>query len=138
MISKKKITKIARIMYKNSFTGEYLDESKISQILDRLSKYKMQGFIKILKFYKRLVEIQIAREQVIIETPFKLDKRTEDVIIAKTSAKKINYQINPNLVFGAKIKHGDWVYDNTLDSKLDLIVQDNNLTRFASEARRAM
>jgi len=115
-------------MYKNSFTGKYLDESKVSKILYSFSKSKIQGIVKILKTYKRLIEIQIARELITIESPVKLDKKTENALIAKTGAKKISYQISPNLVFGAKIKHGDWVYDKTLGSKLDLITQDNNLT----------
>ena len=42
----------------------------------------------------------------------------EKELLSKTKAKRIKYKINPKLIFGLRITHGDFVYDATLDSKL--------------------
>lgn len=106
-------------MYKNSFKGEYLDESKIKFLVTFIVKNQVQALPKILKAYKRLIGTQAAKERVVIETPLKLDTNLEKSILFKTKAKKLEYQLNPDLVAGAKITHGDWIWDSSLDSKLD-------------------
>lgn len=123
MLSKRKIEQLAKVMYKNSFTSVYLDNTKIVKILKTITSSNIRETSKILKNYKRLIEAQASREEIFIESPEKLNLNTEKQIIAKTGAKKIQYQINPNLVFGAIIKHGDWVWDDTLDSKLGQILR---------------
>jgi len=93
-------------------------------ILSEVIRQTPPQFINILKIYKKLVTNSLASEELTVETAQKLSnqKQFEKNILAKTGAKRINYKINPNLVFGTKITHGDWVFDETLQAKL------NNLT----------
>ena len=122
MISKRKTAQIAKFMYKASLTDNHLDEPKILKILSQITKTKIQGLSKILKAYKYLVHLQSARERVVIESSTKLDPKMEKIIISKTQARKLQYQLKAQTI-GAKIMHGDWEFDATLDAKLDQIAK---------------
>jgi len=120
MIKKDQI-KIAKLLFKNSFSGEFLNEKKILGNLASLKTFKTLDLLHILKSYKKLIEKQIAKEDILIESPIKLNlpKKTIDSLIKKFGAKRIQFRENPHLVLGAKILHGDWVYDSSLDAKLE-------------------
>ena len=125
MKNRRKQERIAKILLKKSLTEDgTIDAKKIKLILSEVIRQTPPQFINILKIYKKLVTNSLASEELTVETAQKLSnqKQFEKNILAKTGAKRINYKINPNLVFGTKITHGDWVFDETLQAKL------NNLT----------
>lgn len=119
-MNKKKQLKIAKTLLKKSLTNGTLDSTKVQKILIMLASAKPQGLIVILKTYKRLIEAKLKSEEVIVETAIKLSSQKQLVSNLKkaTGAKRIIYKQNPKIVFGAKITHGDWILDNTLESKL--------------------
>ncbi len=118
MIARKKLQKIAKTMYKNSFSGSYIDPKKVSRNLSIIAKEKPQGATKILTLYKQLVQRALSQEEIIVETPQKLASASEKDLLKRTGAKKLVYKLNPDLVFGAKITNGDWIWDQTLDARL--------------------
>ena len=92
----------------------------VSAVLKEIVSQKPHGLKNILKSYKHLMESKIAHEELIVETAQKtkdIEKMEKDLLL-KTGAERIKYKINPKLIFGLKITHGDFVYDATLDSKL--------------------
>ena len=123
MKNKKKIAIIAKYLFKNSFTGNFLDDAKIMQNIKILTSQKPHGLVNILRFYKRLLAQTLAAEVLQIETTEKLSAVQEKELMAKTNARKIIYNLNPKMVFGAKIKHGDWIYDSSLQAKLSQIAK---------------
>lgn len=127
MTSKKKIKKIAKTMFKFSFRDQYLDETKIRSAVSLIDKSKIQSASKILKLYKRLIQAQVAKEKVIIEAPAKISPKLEKVIILKSKAKKLEFKLNPEMAFGAKITHGDWIWDTSLESKLKRLTINDQL-----------
>ena len=112
--------KIAKDLYKKSLVTGSLNNQKISVILKNLVSQKPQGLIGILKAYKKLVESKLNSETLLVETPTPItgSKKTIEIFKKSTGAKNIKVLINPNLVFGAKITSGDWVWENTLLTKL--------------------
>lgn len=120
-------TKIAKNLFKKSLTQGSIDSKKVSAILSHISSSKPQGLIGILKVYKRLIESKIAGETITIESPapIKSLKKFEAELLKKTAAKKIVYILNPDLVFGAKITNGDWVWEDTLNTKLKQLTINN-------------
>ena|SRR3989344_1605086 len=124
MVAKRKITKIAKIMFKNSLKNRQLDNGRIRTIVSKIVKLKPEGFLKILKAYKKLVASQMAKEEILIESATPLNKNQEKEILTRAEAKNIRYKINKNMVFGAKITHGDWIYDASLDAKLQQLTSD--------------
>lgn len=113
-------TKIAKEMFKKSLTAGSVDSKKVTSILKNLTGAKPQGLIGILKVYKRLVESKLAAETLIIESPAQITtlKKLGHELSQKTGAKKVVYKFNPDLVFGAKITSGNWVWEDTLETKL--------------------
>lgn len=122
MKNKKKIAAIAKLMLKNSFSNGFLDQKKIMTNLNILSSQKPQGLVNILRLYKRHIYQALNTEELNIESAEKLNTAQEIEILAKTNAKRINYNLNAKMVFGAKIKHGDWIYEQSLENQLNQIV----------------
>lgn len=119
MTSRKKLLKEARILFKTSLTDNFVDENKVKKILKVVSLKKSPRLLKILKKYKRLIEQKTAQEELVIETETGLKQTTlTKKLMAKTKARRIIYKINPKMIFGAKVSHGDWIWDATLDAKL--------------------
>ena len=116
----KKIKGLAKIMYKKSLKDEIVNLASVSVILKEIVSQKPHGLKNILKNYKHLIEAKIASEELIVETAHKTKEveKMEKELLSKTGAKRIKYKINPKLIFGLRITHGDFVYDATLDSKL--------------------
>ena len=121
----KNLEKIAKSLFKKSLNNDGLvDTKKVQIILNTIVSQKPPQLIKILKKSKKLIEAALSREELVFETAQKLpnQKKFEQNLFAKTGANRINYKINPNIVLGARITHGDWVWDESLQAKL------NNLT----------
>lgn len=117
---KRKIQKFAKTMLKKSLTANIIDEKKARVILNQVMLSKPPQLAAILKTYKRLIELAINSQTLIVETAGKLEnsKNIEKTLVAKTAATKVIFKINPLLIIGARITHGDWVYDGTLETKL--------------------
>ncbi len=125
-MTKKKQQKLAKLMFKESLNKNgFIDPQKVRQVLAKISLHQ-KDTIKILKIYKRLIAKTQAKEEIVIEAAgkIKLQKKTEKEIIAKTHAAKIIYRVNPKIVFGARLTHGDWIWDATLDAKLKQLTTD--------------
>lgn len=123
----KKQTKIAKILFKKSQDSKgQINQHLVSRILKALEREKPQGTLGILKAYRRLIEAQLRREEVKVEmAPTAKSKKFEKLILAKTGARRVNFEVNPDIVVGAKITHGDWVWDETLDAKLARLTQND-------------
>ena len=116
----KKIKNLAKIMYKKSLKDGIVNLASVSAVLKEIVSQKPHGLKNILKNYKHLIEAKIASEELKVETAHKTKEveKMEKELLSKTGAKRIKYKINPKLIFGLRITHGDFVYDATLDSKL--------------------
>jgi len=123
----KKIKDLAKIMFKKSLKDGIVNLTSVSAVLKEIISQKPPRLKNILKSYKHLIEAKIAREELIVETAQKTKEieRMEKELLSKTKAKRIKYKTNPKMIFGAKIIHGDFVYETTLDSKLKQLTGNN-------------
>ena len=114
-------------MYKKSLTGGTVDAKKVSGILKVVLAQKPTHPVKILKTYKRLIENALNQETVVVESASKIPNQSkfEKQLRGKTAARRIIYKTNPSIVVGAKITHGDWIYDDTLDAKLQRLTMND-------------
>jgi F0F1-type ATP synthase delta subunit len=126
-MNKNKQKQLAKSLFKKSTTNEVVDGSKVKKLLSYLDKEKPANLKNILKIYKNLIASALLKEETIVETasPITNQKSFEKKIKARTGAHKITFKINPQMVIGAKIKHGDWVWEETLDSKLKQLTINN-------------
>lgn len=126
-MTKKKQQVFAKLIFKESLNSQgFIDPQKVRQVLAKISLYK-KDTIKILKIYKRLIQRAQAKEEIIIEAAekIKLGTKVSKAILTKTGAAKIRYIINPKIVFGAWLTHGDWIWDATLGAKLARLTQND-------------
>ena len=126
MKGKKKLITTAKIMYKASLKDGLLNQNKIHQVLKVLTSKQIPGRSLILRYYKRLVTQALTKEEVTVETPIQITnpKKLGAQFLLKTGANRVRFKTAPNIVFGAKITYGDWVYDATLDSKLKQLTNE--------------
>ncbi|OGD85625.1 hypothetical protein A2164_02175 [Candidatus Curtissbacteria bacterium RBG_13_35_7] len=120
MKNRKKIYKIAKYMFKNSLTEGIVDAKKVNLVLKEIISKRPNHLTYILKLYKKLITQALAKEELIVESASLLpnQKSIEKQLLEKTGTQRIIYKTNPKFVLGAKITHGDWVYDQTLGAKL--------------------
>lgn len=120
MQARNKYLKTAKIMFKNSLENGTVNASKVDRVL-KLAVYKKSlGLIQILKIYKRLVLSALSLEEAVVECAQKLknEKQIAKALIEKTHARRVKFRVNPKIVFGARLYHGDWIWDGSLDAKL--------------------
>lgn len=117
----KKELKIAKLMFKQSLTGGTVDTRKVGTVLKAVSSQKLAHPTSVLKIYKRLIQIALKKEEVVVESASRLTNQAkfEKELKQKTGALRVKYKINPDFVLGTRITHGDWIYDETLDEKLN-------------------
>ena len=122
----KKLLKIAKGMFKQSLSQELVNTQKVRGILGEITRQKPAHLASILKIYKKLIRQALAREEIIIESASQLTNQSEleKQFLAKTGARKVLFKTNPKIVTGAKITHGDWIWDATLDAKLKQLTID--------------
>jgi F0F1-type ATP synthase delta subunit len=123
--SKKYLNLFSKSLYKKSLNQGLIDEKKVRIILSQLDKFKPAKLSSILKTYKRLIGQKMAREEIIIETNDKMtfQKSFVDNLKKKTGAVRIINKTNPKIVFGVKVYNGDWIWDETLEGKLNQITK---------------
>lgn len=121
----KKNIQTAKALCKCCYTNDKIDPVKIKTVLKHFEKTKSTNDSDILRTFKRLIETAISKENVIVEAAQEIPKQQEfeKMLLEKTGANKVLYRINPNLVFGLRIIHGDKIYDATLDAKLNQLMQ---------------
>ena len=121
---KKKRQEIARSLFKKSLTKGSLDTKKVRKVITLLEKENPFNLKAILKTYRNLIVSALSYEEVVVETGMAPagKKALEKKLLQKTGAKRVVFKENKNIIFGARIKHGDWVWDATLDSKLSQII----------------
>jgi len=111
-------------MFKNSLTGGFVDESKVKTIIKVVTSSKAAQSARIFKIYKNLIGKALSWEEVIIETAAPFIQSDNKALLSKTNAKRARYKINPKMVLGAKITHGDWIFDASLDAKLEQLTAE--------------
>lgn len=117
--------KLAKTMLRASLKNGRVDETQGKLILTLVASRKPQGLLKILRLYKNLVDASQNREKVTIESAVKIKDVILKGIAAKTGAPKIAVTVNPQQIWGIRITHGDWVWDNTLEGKLKQLTIDS-------------
>ena len=120
MKGSKKLIKIAKDMFKKSLEEGFVSPEKVQSVLKKVISQKHPNLVSILKSYKRLIQIAIAKQQIIVESAAAIEnkKELEKELIEKTKAQNILFVTNSKIKLGIRVTHGDWIWDSTLDAKL--------------------
>lgn len=111
-MNKKLLKQLVLISYKNGT----LDKVTVSRIADKLDRAELKQYIKSLKNAEKL-------RNVYVENPFGLQK--DEIVELKNifQDKNIVDKNNPELIIGTRIIYNDDIFEMSLKSSLDSIVE---------------
>lgn len=128
MLTSKQIRRQARQLFQLCKINGVLDENRVRQTVDELFQKKPHKYLQILKIFKRLVKIEIDRNTATVETAVEIDSQLKDSIrenLIKLHGQnlRINFVVNPSLIGGLRVKVGSNVYDSSIITKLQELME---------------
>ena len=122
--SRRDATKLFRACVANGL----LDENRVRRAVQQVITFKPHGYLETLLFFRRLVQIDLARRSAKVESAIKLPSDIQAEVqksLAETYGKglTVSFADNPALIAGMRIKVGSDVYDGTVDGRLNAIEQ---------------
>jgi F-type H+-transporting ATPase subunit delta len=123
-----KVSKSAAVTARRLFglcqTGGRLDESKLRSVVSRLVESKPRDYAAVLAALQKLTRLENERRKVTVESAVELDAAIRQRVLAGLSKQYgpdlvADYQINPSLLGGLRIRVGNDVFDGSVQGRLD-------------------
>lgn len=113
----------ARRIFRLCATDGRIDEKKLRSVISKLATDQPRDYRGILAGLARLVRIEEARSQVVVESARFLDPATEQRLRDSLTAQygqglNFEFKTNPDLMGGLKVRVGDDVIDGSVQSRL--------------------
>jgi len=124
--SKTENQKLAKQIFRNSFTNNKLDPKKVRDHIHTTKDLYKSNTLAILKSYLALINRHLRGNTLVIETAEKLDQKKTAAILnhfAKSVGKKLESDLvqNPSIFAGLKVTLGDNQWDYSTKGKLNQI-----------------
>lgn len=103
----------------------FLDESKVRQILQMIVAKKPRGYVGILTRFQKLIQIEISKTTVTVESAVELPDKGASVF--KTVETKWgpsssqSYRVVPGLIGGLRITRGSDIWDGSVRARLNAL-----------------
>jgi F-type H+-transporting ATPase subunit delta len=123
-----KISKVAAATARRLFglcqTGGRLDDAKLRAVFTSLVESKPRDYRAILAALQRLTRLELERRKVTVESAVELDEATRQRVLAGLARQYgadlvAEYQVNPALLGGLRIRVGNDVFDGSVQGRLD-------------------
>jgi F-type H+-transporting ATPase subunit delta len=116
--------KLAKELFRLSFSNGKLDRAKMEAIVSKISQSKPRYYIDILKEYQRLARLEVQKRHAVIESATPLDYRLaeqleRDLRVKYGSDLTTELKVTPDVIGGMRIKLGSNVWDSTVRGRLD-------------------
>jgi len=103
-----------------------LDESRVRTVVSKLIESKPRSYIGILKNFQRLIAAEVERNKAVVESATELDGNTRSQLQTSLSQKygrplALEFQINPQLLGGIRVKVGSDVWDGSVKARLEAL-----------------
>ncbi len=100
--------------------GNSFSEAKARTVVQALANSQPRNLLGILSWFKKLVEIETAKNTAIVESATKLEEKTILDKILSTHGKnmKVIFKTNEALLGGIRIKIGSDVFDGSVRGRL--------------------
>ncbi len=127
-----KISKVAAATARRIFglcqTGGRLDEAKLRRVIAELVEKKPRDYRAILIALHRLTRLELERRRVLVESATELDAASRQRVATGLVSQygddlAIEYQTNPALLGGLRIRVGNDVFDGTVKGRLDRLAR---------------
>lgn len=103
-----------------------LDENRVRQTVQAVLARKPRGYLAILAHFQRLVQLELDRRTARVESAAELTPEQQQAIktsLAKKYGEGLRFQFeqDPNLIGGVRLRIGSDVYDGSLRARLDAL-----------------
>jgi F-type H+-transporting ATPase subunit delta len=117
----------AKGLFRSCRVNGLLDEQRVRQTVQAVVRAKPRGLVGILSHFERLVKFDIERRAARVESAVPLTAAQQGQVAANLARRygpglNIAYAQNPSLLGGMRIKVGSDVYDGSIDSRLQALV----------------
>lgn len=114
----------ARRLFGLCQTGGRLDDAKMRAAVARLVAAKPREYVAVLAALQKLTRLELERRKVTVESAVELDEATRGRVVAGLAGQYgadlvVDYQINPALIGGLRIRVGNDVFDGSVQGRLD-------------------
>ena len=116
--------RIARQLMKATVEGGRVDEDVVRTIVAKLKKDQPRGFEGILHAYQRLLRLELERSHAVVESAVALEDSARSTVEADLQKKydgalTVEYQVNPELLGGLRVRVGCDVWDGSVKGRLE-------------------
>jgi len=123
MKSNRKITRSARRLFRLCLVTGTIDVARTKDVARRIALSERRGSRATLKQFLRLVRLDLARHQALVESAAPLPFDVQDTVTAGLTglygpAVKPIFIVTPALLGGMRVKVGSDVYDGSVRAKL--------------------
>jgi F-type H+-transporting ATPase subunit delta len=123
MKSNRQIIRAARRLFRLSLVDGALDETRTKEIARRIALSGRRGSKAVLKRFLRLVRLDLARHQALVESAVPLPFDVQETVTTGLAglygpAVKPAFIVTPALLGGMRIKVGSDVYDGSVRARL--------------------
>ncbi|MBB5352906.1 F-type H+-transporting ATPase subunit delta [Haloferula luteola] len=121
-------TTTARRIFRLCQNESGLDEAKLSLAVKQIAAGKPRDYRGILVALKRLVRLELERRHAVIHSAIPLGVIERERVAAGLRAKygdtlTFEYQVDPSLLGGLRVRVGSDVWDGTVKNRLDRLAQ---------------
>jgi len=120
---KKQITQLAHRLFKLSFVDGRLSAERVGGVLAYVEKHPPAKPIAVLRAYNRLVAVEVAKGQAVVEHSGPVGDSTLQAIAATMTSRYqrpvvASAKANASLLAGLRIRVGDDVYESSVSGQL--------------------
>ena len=125
----KESRKLSKALFRESFVDNAIDAARVKKITDEVAKAKPRNYIGVLEEYARLIRLEMAKKEAVIESAAELESAEKSAITRTLRAKygadvTTEYKTNPDLIGGVRIQIGSDVLDASVRTRLDRLSVD--------------
>lgn len=119
---------MARELFRLSLVDGRLAPERVSRAVKWLAGKKPRNYLSVLEAYRRLVRLEAAKRQAVVESATALGEDTKSGIVREIKGKygsdvTVEFKVRPELLGGLRIKVGSDVWDGSVNSRLTRLSQ---------------
>ena len=120
----KEAQRTARTLLKASMPGGKVDLNVVRTIVGKLSANKPRGYLGVIGAFWRLVKLEIAKTDAVIESAVPLEGGMQQKVVADLQSKygnqiEASFEVNPELIGGMRIRVGSDVWDGSVKNRIE-------------------